>query len=197
MSENSTAEVVRLEAAQVALRRHFLGWQCRLRQLAVREGEGRPSAGMRPGIHRRGGDEALAEVTVLIVQRDPFVITTEFQHLCRKTQDPRERFKNALKLLSASYYQYPEDFSDRLTALYAPGSDTAESLKQAGHCDLRFEQFNQRYRLPCEIFELPEQDPAYQATFWHNRLFNPNIPGGARVLTFQPDWAEAEADPAP
>ncbi len=30
------ATVVRLEAAQAALRDRFLGWQCRLRQMAVR-----------------------------------------------------------------------------------------------------------------------------------------------------------------
>jgi hypothetical protein len=42
---------------------------------------------------------------------------------------------------------------------------------------------------------LTEDDPAYQATYWHNALFNAGLPGAVRVLGFQPDWALAEADP--
>ncbi len=40
--------LVRLEAVQAALRDHFLGWQCRLRQMAVRDAGGRPTSGLRP-----------------------------------------------------------------------------------------------------------------------------------------------------
>ena len=46
--DTESGQVVRLEAAEAALRDHFLGWQCRLRQLAVREAGGRPTSGMRP-----------------------------------------------------------------------------------------------------------------------------------------------------
>jgi hypothetical protein len=36
----------------------FISWQCRLRKLAMRERDGRPSEGMRAGIHAvAGGDE--------------------------------------------------------------------------------------------------------------------------------------------
>jgi len=38
---------------------------------------------------------------------------------------------------------------------------------------------------------LAEADAFYQATYWHNRLFNPNPPPGAQVLAFTPDWAHA------
>ncbi len=50
-------------------------------------------------------------------------------------------------------------------------------------------------RIPCAVHDLEENDPAWQATFWHNTMFNPNIPGGIRILAFTPDWAAAEADP--
>ncbi len=43
--------------------------------------------------------------------------------------------------------------------------------------------------------ELLKGEPAFQATYWHNALFNPALPGGLRVLAFQPDWARAEAEP--
>ena len=33
-----------------ALRDHFMGWQCRIRQHAVRTGKGRPTEGMTPTV---------------------------------------------------------------------------------------------------------------------------------------------------
>ena len=44
---------------------------------------------------------------------------------------------------------------------------------------------------------LDPEEPAFEATFWHNRLFNPNLPGDVAILGFQPDWRSAQADPAP
>ena len=42
--------IILLEPAAQALRDEFIGWQCRIRQIAVREGGGRPSSGMRPRV---------------------------------------------------------------------------------------------------------------------------------------------------
>jgi hypothetical protein len=193
MAEESTASVVRLESAQAALRDHFLGWQCRLRQLAVRDGGGRPTSGMRP-VLLMPGREATA-LTVLIVQRAPQETTAEFRHLVQRTHDPAERYSNALKHLAAAYYQHPRGFSDELTALFGPRSELAERLLAEGRCTLKFEQYNQRYVLPCAVRDLAKNEPAFQATYWHNSLFNPKIPADIRVLGLQPDWAEAEADP--
>lgn len=193
-------QTVRLEAAQAALRDHFLGWQCRLRQLAVREAAGRPTTGMRPLIldlassGPASGDE-LMRITVLIVQKEPAEITAQFRHMVRKTQDPAERYDAALKTLAAAYYQRSREFSDEMTALFGPDSSLAARLLQAGGCKLEFEQYNQLYRLPCSARDLSEADPAYQATYWHNSLFNAAIPGGIRILGLQPDWAHAEAEP--
>ncbi len=191
-----TGQVVRLETAQAALRDHFLGWQCRLRQLAVREAGGRPTSGMRPEVRLGEDGPPLGVITTLILRRAPAEATAEFRHMVRKTQDPAERYDGALEMLAAAYYQRPWEFSDRLTALFGPGSEIAEKLLAAGHCRLAFEQYSQRYSLPCAVRALAEDDPAYQATYWHNALFNPALPGGVRVLGFQPDWALAEAEPA-
>lgn len=195
MTEETTGEVIRLAAAQAALRDHFLGWQCRLRQLAVREAEGRPTAGMRPSVSLAGQTEVSGEITVLIVPQAPQETTAEFRHLVRRTHDPAERYKSALKILAATYYQYPQNFSDELTALFGPGSALAERLLADGRCRLGFEQYSQRYTLPCQVRDLPENAPAFQATYWHNSLFNAGIPADIRILAFQPDWATAEADP--
>ncbi len=194
--KNQTENVVRLDSAQDALRRHFLGWQCRIRQHAVRNGGGQPSDGMRPAIGRKTG-AAATRITTLITQREPAEATALFRHMARKTQDPKERLEAVLRTVSAAYYQHPEDFSDRMTALFGPDSGVADTLISAGACTLDFEQYGQRYRIPCAVGDLDEGDPAFQATYWHNILFNPNIPSGIKILSFSPDWATAEADPPP
>jgi len=189
------ATVVRLEAAQAALRDHFLGWQCRVRQICVRQTGGRPTEGMRPWLRLMPGGESLGRITTLIVQRDPAESTARFRHIVRKTQDPVERYDDALTTLSAAYYQRPREFSDELTALFGAASEVADRVLAAGGCVLEFAQYQQTYRLPCVPRELAREDPAYQATLWHNAMFNPAIPGDVRVLAFRPDWARGEADP--
>lgn len=181
--------------AEAALRVHFLGWQCRIRQYAIRHAGGRPTGGMRPVVRLSRSGPDLGRITVLIVKSRPEETTAQFRHMVRKTHDPAERYDSALKFLAAAYYQRPQDFSDEMTALFGPVSGLADSLLEAGCCRLLFEQYNQRYALPCALRQLAEEHPAYQATYWHNGLFNPALPAGTRVLAFQPDWRQARADP--
>jgi hypothetical protein len=182
------------EPAQI-LRAHFLGWQCRVRQYAVRQGGGRPTSGMRPRVMLSRPEADLGRITVLMNKREPGEATSQFRHLARKTNDPAERYDNALKLLAAAYYQRPEEFSDELTALFGAVSETADRLLAGSRCRLLFDQYSQSYDLPCTLRQLPQGHQAFQATLWHNSLFNPNIPGGVRVLAFRPDWSAATADP--
>jgi hypothetical protein len=186
--------VVLDEPAQT-LRAHFLGWQCRVRQYAIRQGGGRPTSGMCPRVLLTRPMADLGRITVLINKSEPSQATSQFRHLVRKTHDPVERYQNALKVLAAAYYQRPEEFSDEPTALFGEASETADRLLADGRCRLLFEQYSQSYDLPCTLRLLPEDHPAFQATYWHNSLFNPNIPGGVRVLAFRPDWSTATADP--
>ena len=195
MSDADHPHLVVLDEAAQALRGHFLGWQCRVRQYAVRQGGGRPTEGMRPRVLVLEPEADLGPVTVLINQLEPHEATSQFRHLARKTNDPVERYNGAIKLLSAAYYQRPEEFSDELTALFGPASPVAGRLLAGGGCRLLFAQYSQSYDLPCSLRRLPEDHPAFQATIWHNSLFNPNLPGGVQVLAFRPDWAKATADP--
>jgi hypothetical protein len=64
-------------------------------------------------------------------------------------------------------------------------------LLHLGRCVLEFEQFTEAYRLPCTVSELPESHPFFQATYWHNHMFNPNLPPGLRILSLKPDWPHA------
>lgn len=151
---------------------------------------------MQPAI-RLEGEEIEPALTVLVVERQPADSTAMFRHICRKTQDPRVRYQEAVKALAATHYMQPRAFRDSLTATFAPDSPIAARLLGAGRCALHFEQYNQRYRLPCAVSELAQEDEAWQATYWHNAMFNPALPPDVRVLLFAPDWLFAEADPEP
>ncbi len=61
-----------------------------------------------------------------------------------------------------------------------------------GRCVLAFEQFSQRYRLPCAVFETEAGEALREVTLWHNRAFNPSLPDDVLVLGFRPDWKSAE-----
>lgn len=187
-SEQQAGAVVLTDAAASALRGEFLHWQCRLRQISARQAGGRPTEGMRPRVLSPSGEELSTGVVVLMVERDPVNNTAmmNFQH--HKTMDPIERYDKILEFLSAGYFQHPENFSDVLTALFGAEHSLPSTLLHHGHCVLEFEQFSQAYRLPCTVTELAKDHPSFQATYWHNAMFNPNMPPDVRILAFAPDW---------
>jgi len=191
--EHPPDNVVLSGVAAAALRREFLGWQCRIRQLAAREAGGQPSAGMRPRVLGRGGEELSAGIVTLIVEEQPGHSTQLFRYQYLRTQDPNERYDNMLPILQASYFQEPARFSDLMTALFGPDSALAERLLEAGQCVLEFEQYTHGYRIPCEVAQLKDSHPFHQATLWHNRMFNHRLPPVVQVLAFRPDWPHASA----
>ena len=186
-----------MKAPAQKLRDHFLAWQCRVRQIAMRQDGGRPSPGMRPRVLDNAGREIAPALTVLIVPKDSAETTALFRFQVQKTSDPKDVYERGLALLQADYFQQPETFSDRLTALLPGGSALSTTLLAERACILEFDQFRQIYRLPSKVSSLPSGDPAREATIWHNRLFNPSLPDDVQVLAFRPDWDLAEATPAP
>lgn len=175
------------------VRDHFLAWQCRLRQVAMREDGGRPSRGMRPRVTRADGTEIAPAISLLIVENDPAISVDLLRHTARKTHDPRKRYEDGLKILSAEYYEDPREFSDVMTGLFPAHSEIVATLLGEGRCILHFQQERQTFHIPCAIHELSENDPAYQLTYWHNHLFNPCPPSQIRMLAFQPDWIRSSA----
>jgi hypothetical protein len=184
--------VILTAPAARALAREFLGWQCRIRQLAAREDAARPSSGMRPRVVTTDGEELSPAITTLITEHDPEASTQHFRYQYLKTHDPHERYAATLAYLQASYFQEPERFADGLTAVFGAGSPLAASILATGRCVLEFEQFTQAYRVPCAVSRLKESSPRYQVTVWQTRLFNPTLGTGLEVLAFAPDWAHAK-----
>lgn len=175
-------------------RNHFMGWQCRIRQQVMRVDAGRPSDGMRPELVGPKGED-LGRIIVLINKEDAQEVTTQFRHMVLKTQDPNERYDSAMKFFASAYYQRGHEFDESLTALFGQESSIADGLAAAGRCTLKFDEFSQSYEMPCAVTDLEQHDIRYQATYWHNRLFNPAMPADVRVLALTPQWADVVAQP--
>jgi hypothetical protein len=175
------------------LRDAFLTWQCRIRQIAMRQDGGRPSPGMRPRLLDRTGWELTPALTVLVLPRDPFESIAFFRFQVMRSADPRDLYERALRFLQADFFQQPEDFSDLLLAVLPEGSELAATLDADGACSLAFEQFGQGWLLPAAAHMLEADDPLRQAAIWHNRLFNPALPETVHVVAFKPDWGSAKS----
>ena len=178
------------------LKARFLAWQCRIRQMAARQHGGRPTPGMCPRVLSPAGEVLLSAMTILIIPADPRESTAFFRFQAQKTPDPRQLYESALDYLQGRHFSAPAEFSDEMTALFAPASKVAADLVATGRCLLEFAQSSQTWRMGSTVRRLPPRSPARQATMWHNRAFNPAIPGDAAVLAFKPDWRSAgRADP--
>ncbi len=175
------------------LRNHFLTWQCRIRQIAMREAEGRPSQAMRPRVLDNNGDELSPGIIVLLVREDSFESTEFLKFQVQKYNDPQDVYKKALIFLQSTHYHRAAEFSDEMTGLFSKGSALVERMMADEKITLEFNQFSQTYKLPCRTRLLDIDEAAYQATLWHNRIFNPNIGAEIDIFGFQPDWDDAVA----
>lgn len=175
------------------LRNHFLTWQCRIRQIAMREQEGRPGQGMRPRVLDANGEQLSVGIIVLLVREDSFESTEFLKFQVQKYNDPQDVYKKALIFLQSTHYHRAAEFSDEMTGLFSKGSELVERMMGGGKVMLEFNQFSQTYTIPCRTRLLDADEAAYQATLWHNRVFNPNIGSDIDIIGFQPDWDAAVA----
>ena len=180
---------------RVPIQNHFIGWQCRVRQYAMRNGEGRPTSGMRPDVLLEDGKEVASAVTLLLVPDLLQDSIRQFRFMALKTQDPQERYKKAIQLLSSTFYQNVENFSGLMTGVFSTNSETVNRLTKNQRCVLEFDFQQQKFRVPAGIKVLLKNIPEYEFTYWHNFLFNPHLSPNVTVLGFEPDWSESSADP--
>jgi hypothetical protein len=164
----------------------FIGWQCRLRKHSMRELGGRPGPGMSAGVHAISGGDEQCRIHFLIQREDCAERTAEFRHIVRKTPDSQEWIKNGLRILAELHYHETDEFGERLTALFGLDSQVADAMLAAGACHLKFAEKSIDYAFDFDVEELAREDELFQATYWHNRLFNPTLPGQVRVLAFTP-----------
>ena len=178
------------------LRDAFLGWQCRCRQMMMRDHGGKPTDGITPALTLAGESEPMGHIITVMSKNPAYSVTPELQHMAKKTNDTAKWREEALKFFSATHYQKAREFSDILTSTFPPGSPGAAAIRAAGRVTLTFEAYGQRYDLACKVWKLARRNPLYAATMAHNRLFNPGLHPDTEVLGFEPDWSASVAEPA-
>src|SRR5690606_23339581 len=141
--------IILIGEAATQLREDFLHWQCRLRQMSMREGGGRPSPGMRPVIFSRDNAQLAGSTVMVLHKAEPEDATAFFRHQVLKTQDQVEGWEKATEHMAAGYYQRYRDFDDTLTALFGPASELVDRLLGHGKVNLEFAELSQTFRLLC------------------------------------------------
>ena len=164
----------------------FITWQCKLRKQSMRELNGRPTPGMSAGVHSSNGGDEQCRLNFMINRRESQERTQEFRHIVRKSRDPSEWVKNGLRILSEWHYQEEGEFENELTALFNFDSGVASALLEAGQCHLKFAETTMEFAFDFDVQALTEESDRFQATYWHNHLFNPTLPGAVQVLEFKP-----------
>lgn len=177
------------------IRKAFLKWQCRVRQNAMRDYDGRPDDGIMPAVFLPDQDKAFGHIITVLNKAPGYSVTTELTHMAAKTNDPAQRRDQAIRYFSATHYQRAAEFSDLLTATFPPGSPGAATLRDAGHVRLVFDAFAQSFDLNCKVWRLAPHNPLYQSTMAHNRLFNPALLPDTEVLGFEPQWDASTSEP--
>lgn len=177
------------------LRAAFLKWQCRVRQMAMRDASGRPDDAIMPALFLPDQDEPMGHIITLMNKSPAYSLVAEMNHMAAKTNDPAQRRDQAIQFFSSTYYQKHAEFSDILTATFPPKSAGAATIREADRVRLVFEAYNQVFDLTCKVWRLTEKNPLYQSTMAHNKLFNPGLPPDTEVLGFEPDWAASSSDP--
>jgi hypothetical protein len=87
-----------------------------------------------------------------------------------------------------------------MSGLFSLHSPTLFRLLDVGgstggpRCVLWFRERSRAYRLPCDVELLRNDDPLFQATYWHNALFNPDLPPDIAIVAFVPDWIHASRE---
>lgn len=191
----SVAAVLGGSPANHKLKSAFLRWQCRVRQMAMRDADGRPDDGIMPAVTLAGAEAPLGHIITVLSKAPGYSVVPEMQHMAARTQDPAERRRKAIEFFSSAYYQKHGEFSDILTATFPPASPGAKQIRGAERCRLEFSAYSQGFTLECRVWKLAPKNPLYQATMAHNALFNPALSPATEVLGFEPDWERSTAEP--
>ena len=179
----------------IPLRDAFLRWQCRVRQISMRENFGRPDDAIKPRLTLNTDSEPIGDIITVLSRTPSYSKTPEIRHMVQSIFDPSQRREKAIQFFSEIYYQKFLQFSDTLTAAFSPNSPVAEAICTAKASSLTFENYGQRFDLDCTVSTLTKNNPLFQATWWHNKLFNPHLLPDTVILSFEPDWSRSSAKP--
>jgi len=177
------------------LRDSFLYWQCRVRQISMRDTMGQPDDSITPALTLAGEMEPMCRVITLLSKVSPYSKMPEIQHIIKSTNDPEERRRKAVEFFSETYFQNTREFSDTLTAIFPPSSPGAKAICRAGKCTLSFAGYGQQFDIFCKVWALSGEDPGFQASWCHNLLFNSRLHPKVVILCFEPNWGRSSGKP--
>ena len=161
----------------------------------MRENFGRPDDAIKPRLTLNTDSEPIGDIITVLSRTPSYSKTPEIRHMVQSIFDPSQRREKAIQFFSEIYYQKFLQFSDTLTAAFSPDSPVAEAICAAKASSLTFENYGQRFDLDCTVSKLTKKNPLFQATWWHNKLFNPHLLPGTVILGFEPDWSRSSAEP--
>ena len=78
------------EGSGATLKAYFLGWQCRIRQVSVRDFGGQPLPAMQPRVSGKDGTVISRAVNLLLVPDEPSASTAFFKFQVQKTNEPEQ-----------------------------------------------------------------------------------------------------------
>ena len=168
MKEGEEGKEVDTSSSEVL--QDFLAWQCRLRQEAMRGGEGRPSEGMMACVLEP--EPCLnSKIIFLLHREDAHAYVSQFRFIVQSSFDPKERRDHGLKVLSSTYYQNSPIFRSVVTAVFPEGSDIAKKLCRAGKVRFSCHGGGLGFEVMGSVEELKKGDALREGSLWHNRLF--------------------------
>ena len=174
--------------SDVDIKNTFMKWQCRVRQIIMRKNYGKPDASIMPNVLLNYGKIHLGEIITVLSKDITFSKLPEMKHISKVNFDLSKRREKAIQFFSEYYYQNYKEFSPVLTATFQPDSLGIRKIIKSTVCSLVFDAYNHNFKLDCEVELLKKEDHLYQATWWHNSLFNSNLHPNTLILAFNVNW---------
>ena len=157
----------------------------------MRENFGRPDSAIKPTLTLDSDSGPIGNIITVLSRTPSHSKTPEIRHMVQSIFDPSQRRDKAIQFFSEIYYQKFQQFSDTLTAAFPPNSPVSEAICAAKACSLTFESYGQLFDLDCTVSTLTQKNHLFQATWWHNKLFNPHLLPGTIILGFEPNWSRS------
>lgn len=151
--------------------RDFFAWQCRVRQVAMREQGGRPSRGMFARIEMPASCAGIS-VVFLLQREDAADYVAQFRYIVAASYDPQERRERGLQLLSSTYYQNSPLFLPVVTVVLAQDSLLVRGLLAAGSCRFLCDESGHAFSFSGEVTEAQADSDLCEGSLCHNRLFS-------------------------
>ena len=147
------------EASGGTLKTYFLGWQCRIRQVSVRDFGGQPLPAMRPRISGKDGTVISPAVNVLLGAGEPSASTAFFKFQLQKTNQPEEVRRGRAEISRRGLFSDPGTVFRRNDGGFAAGSAHAARMARVKNVWLDFEQYSQSFHILCAVRIPGARDP--------------------------------------